>query len=127
MISKLLPWLKRSPRRPLVTEIRATKLEFLGEQDGPIERDLKARWLPILSANADISRAFLARATYQDGALHVVLGLCSKKQADLALINALRIPYAALMHKDCPLDMSFLNKEQECQLEKVCAPFYTAA
>ena len=49
-------WLKFGPERRLITEIRTPKISFLGEQDGPVERTLKACWLPILSANPQIRR-----------------------------------------------------------------------
>ena len=127
MLLSLLPWLKKKPQRKLVTPVRVETIRFVGEQDGPVERDVKARWLPILSANPQIRRAFLVRAAYEgDEGQHVVLALCSSGAPDPALIDALRVPYAAMFHRDCPLDMGFPSPAQESQIEKVCPPFYTA-
>jgi hypothetical protein len=120
-------WLKIKPQRKLITQLRVPKFSFLGEQDGPVERTVKAQWLPILSARGEIRRAFLVRASYEGSKdVHVVLALCSNGGADLGLIEALRVPYAAIFHHDCPLDMVFANSTQESQIEKVCPPFYAA-
>jgi hypothetical protein len=92
-----------------------------------VEREVKARWLPILSANPQVRRAFLVRASYDgESSQHVVLALCSSAGSDSALVAALREPFAAIFHRDCPLDMAFANSAQESQIEKVCPPFYTA-
>jgi hypothetical protein len=120
-------WLKIRSKRKLVTPLHVQKVKFLGEQDGLVERAVKARWSEILSAYPEIRRAFLVRASYEaSNDMHVVLALCSNAGADQGLIEALRIPYAALFHQDCPLDMVFANAPQESLIEEVCAPFYTA-
>jgi hypothetical protein len=120
-------WLKLRRQRKLITQLQIPTFSFLGEQDGPVERTIKAQWLPILSARAEIRRAFLVRASYEGSKdVHVVLALSSKSGPDLSLIEALRVPYAAVFHRDCPLDMVFANSAQESQIERVCPPFYTA-
>jgi hypothetical protein len=120
-------WLKLKRQRKLITQLQIPTFSFLGEQDGPVERTIKAQWLPILSARAEIRRAFLVRASYEGSKdVHVVLALCSKGGPDLSLIEALRVPYAAVFHRDCPLDMVFANSAQESQIERVCPPFYSA-
>jgi hypothetical protein len=120
-------WLKIKPQRELITEVRGGQITFIGEQDGPVERTIKARWLPILSAHVEVRRAFLVRATYEgQNGVHVVLALCSNAGADLKLIEALRVPYAAIFSRDCPLDMGFVTSTQESEIERVCSPFYTA-
>ena len=111
----------------LVTQLPVPNFDFLGEQDGPVERTVKARWLPILAARPEIRRAFLVRASYQGlKDVHVVLALSSSAGPDLSLIEALGLPYAAIFSRDCPLDMVFVNATQESQVERVCLPFYTA-
>ena len=120
-------WLKIKPKRKMVAQQHVAKVKFLGEQDGPVERTIKAQWSTILSTRPQIRRAFLIRASYEgSNEMHVVLALCSKAGADLNLLEALRVPYTAIFHPDCPLDMVFANSTQESHIEKVCAPFYTA-
>jgi hypothetical protein len=121
-------WLKIKPKGKVTTRLHVAKVKFLGEQDGPVERTIKAQWSAILSTRPEIRRAFLVRASY-DGSndMHVVLALCSTASADSRLLEALRVPYAAIFHRDCPLDMVFADFTQESHIEKVCPPFYTAA
>jgi hypothetical protein len=127
MSLRLPSWLKFGPERWPITKIRAPTISFLGEQDGPVERTLKARWLPILSANPQIRRAFLVRASYEaPNDIHVVLALCSTGADDRSLVEALRVPYATIMGPDSPLDMMFASSAQESEIEKVCPPFYAA-
>ncbi len=127
MSLSLPSWLKLKPQRRLVTQLRRPSFTFLGEQDGPVERTLKGRWLPILSARPEIRRAFLVRASYDGSSdVHVLLALCSSGGSDPSLVEALRVPYAAIFHRDCPLDMVFITQAQESQVDAVCPPFYTA-
>lgn len=127
MSLNLHAWLKKKPQRELVTSVSVQKLRFLGEQDGPVERDVKERWMPILRASPPIRRAFLVRALYEGHpGPQVILALCSSGGPDDALVEALRVPFAAIFHRDCPLDMAFLTPAQESQIEPVCGPFYTA-
>lgn len=92
-----------------------------------MERTIKAQWIPILSAHPDVRRAYLVRAAYEHPEdVHVLLALYSSGSPDPGLVEALRIPYAAIFHQDCPLDMVFVNSVQESHIEKVCPPFYTA-
>jgi hypothetical protein len=102
-------------------------MRFLGEQDGPVERDLTSQWRPILAERPEVRRAFLVQASYgEDQELHVVLALCTGGVSDLELVKSLRLPFAALLSNDCPLDVAFVNPTQEAQLSNVCAPFYEA-
>src|ERR1700757_1007170 len=102
MSLRLPSWLKVRPERQPVTQITAPKIGFVGEQDGPVERTLKERWLPTLSARPEIRRAFLVRAAYEGpNDIHVVLALCSSRAADRSLVEELRVPYAAIFSRDC--------------------------
>jgi hypothetical protein len=125
MSFSLTAWIKSKPQRKLVTPVSVGKLRFIGEQDGPVERDLKVQWLPILTAAPQIRRAFLVRCSYDQGDQHVVLALCSTGGPDLGLVEAMRVPYARAFHRDCPLDMMFATAAQEALIENVCPPFYT--
>jgi hypothetical protein len=123
----LLSWLRKNPQRERVISASVQKLRFLGEQDGSVERDVKERWVAILRASPPIRRAFLVRALYEGQPdPQVILALCSSSGPDAALVAALRVPFADIFHRDCPLDMAFVTPAQESQIEPVCRPFYTA-
>jgi len=122
-------WLKRGPQFTVkaVVQVEVPSVTYLGEQDGPVEGTVKARWLPILSTRPEIRRAFLVRASYEGQSdVHVVLALCSTSAPDRRLIDDLRAPYAAIFSRDCALDMVFLKPAEESDIEKVCRPFYAA-
>jgi hypothetical protein len=122
-----LNWVRgRSTHRP-VTEVRTPRVQFVGEQDGPVERRAKAEWVPILRANLIIDRAFLVRTIYMDNTQHVVLALCSGGAPDVDLVHKLRAPYAQIFSSDCPLDMASVSAAQKSEIEKVCPPFYIAS
>ena len=124
MTLDVFAWLKRAPKRPDVAEVRTSGVQFVGEQDGPVEQRVKAAWTPILAATPKVSRAFLVRALYADSSQHVVLALCNGGSPDMDLVRALRVPYAAIFSSDCPLDMAFVSAAQEAQIARVCPPFY---
>jgi hypothetical protein len=130
MPSNPLSWLTpawfRKMQRQQVLQVQTTSLRFLCEQDGAAERQIKEQWLPILEGAPHIRRAFLVRAQYADQTEHVILALSSTDGSDAALMDALRIPYAAIFREDCPLDMAFINEAQQSHIERVCPPFYTA-
>ena len=122
-------WLKRGPQFAVetVVQVEVPSVTYLGEQDGPVERTMKARWLPILSMRPEIRRAFLVKASYKGQSdVHVVLALSSTSAPDRRLIDELRVPHAALFSRDCALDMMFLKPAEESDVEKVCRPFYAA-
>lgn len=121
-------WLKRGPQFKAIGRVYVPKVTFAAEQDGAVERTLKARWLPILAAHPEIRRAFLVRAAYEGQQdVHVVLALCSNSPANEKLADALHVPYATLFSRNCPLDMAFVTSAQESEIERVCLPFYTGA
>jgi len=120
--------LKRGPQFKAIGRVYVPKITFIAEQDGSVERTLKARWLPILAAHPEIRRAFLVRATYEGQQnVHVVLALCSNGLGDVKLLESLRVPYAAVFSRNCPLDIPFVTSTQESEIEGVCPPFYTRA
>ena len=128
MLFSFLSWLPRKSQRGSATQIITARVKFLGEQDGPVERTIKDQWIPILAAHSNIRRAFLVRAAYErPDDVHVLLALCSNDGPNAGLVDALRVPYAAIFHRDCPLDMVFVSAAQEAHIESVCSPFYTAA
>jgi hypothetical protein len=110
-----------------IGRVYVPKITFIGEQDGEVERTMKARWLPILAAHPEIRRAFLVRAAYEEQQdVHVMLAPCSNGPGDVKVIESLRVPYAGIFSRDCPLDMAFVTSTQQSEIERVRPPFYTA-
>lgn len=124
-----MKWLKRMLGHADAPEVHVQPdIQFLGEQDGHVEQDIKARWMPILAQNASVQRAYLAIVSYDRAATHQpALCIRHSKSEDPALVDALSEPFRQKFNTDVALDIMFLRPEQEAQVMKVCKAFYEAA
>jgi hypothetical protein len=123
-------WFKKAFGKSANTIDAHTKhdVQFLGEQDGPIEQEIKARWRPIFVTFPDVLRAYLTIASYDQLRTHqVVLCIYSKVGEDQLLINALAQPFREMFNSQTPLDITFISSFQEEDVKKVCKPFYEAS
>ena len=100
------------------------RIEFLGEQDGDVERELKSRLISVLAGFSVVQRAYLVRVGFQpDAAPSVALCLVSE-QHDPAIVEKVRRQFASLFAADVFLDMLFLDPSAEADVARVCSPFY---
>jgi type III secretion system (T3SS) SseB-like protein len=107
--------------KPLFRKVRP-----LGEQNGPVERDLKAQITPLLRAEATIKRAYLCRATYDpEPEVNVVLCLIAPEE-NLELIQHINRVFASIFASAEHLDIAFINEAEEAEIGRVCRPFYAA-
>ncbi len=122
-------WLKKTFGKSTNAETRKERnIRFLGEQDGQIEKEIKARWQPILATFPDVLCAYLAIASFgQSQNYQVVLCIRSKMGDDPRLVDALLQPFRELFNAATPLDIMFLNVAQEADVKKVCRAFYEVA
>jgi hypothetical protein len=86
-----MKWFKKTFGKAAGAETRKEyAIRFLGEQDGQIEKEIKARWQPILATFSDVRRAYLAIASFdQSQNYQVVLCIQSKKGDDPLLVMLL--------------------------------------
>ena len=98
---------------------------FLGEQDGPPERDLKAKLSEFFVRNGTVHAAYLAIVQYPGSNAHHV-AVCMKATAvdDPALAEEVGSAFRALFGGHEHLDILFLKGLQEVQLARVCRPFF---
>jgi SseB protein C-terminal domain len=122
-----MKWLKHLLGRPALAESwTLPQVEFVGEQDGPFEQDLKTRWKVVLSQHPEVQRAYLALAAYNQGESHQpVLCIRSSGEKDVRLVHELAAPFKDLFARDCALDIMFLTAEKEEQVRKVCRAFHS--
>jgi SseB protein C-terminal domain len=100
-------------------------LDFLGEQDGELERELKQKIVLILEESREIKSAYLAIADYRDGSSpSVVLCLRSEKGDDPTLGLRIGKVFAELFNAKEHLDVLFMNSRKESAVRAVCSPFY---
>jgi hypothetical protein len=108
--------------------LRAQRIEFLGEQDGPPERTLKAALAAAFAAQQTVEKAYLARVRYDESTEPAVaLCLASATPNDTALLEAIRQAFAAVFRAGTHLDILFVAPSDVPRLEGACAPFWFRA
>ena len=101
---------------------------FIGEQDGVPERALKQSLSALFSRNAEVQKAFLARAHYGDAKNSTVcLAIAARNIAESALVREVQTVFASQFNRSAHLDIVFLTSKQERRIASVCRPFYQAA
>lgn len=115
------------PRKSRPEERRELRIEFLGEQDGPSERDLKVALRGELERHAAIKRAYLARIGFAPAASPTVaLCLVPTSAEDAAIVKAVGKIFEGQFASGVPLDILFPSVDQEADLRRVCRPFFEA-
>ena len=114
------------PQRREPQVYRQTRVEFLGEQDGAPERDLKRELRDAFAEYPGIAQAYLALVGYQPAdQKSVALCLVSKVPDDEAVVRRVADIFARSFGKDVRLDIIFVDKDQHADLQRVCQPFFT--
>jgi hypothetical protein len=114
---------KSSPKKP--EKLRVQTIRFIGEQDGPVEKILKAKLIDLFRADEIITKAYLVKVNYSDGANdNVVLGLRAELGPDEEIVKQASKIFASIFNPKDHLDIIFLAKSQETELAKVCNSFY---
>jgi hypothetical protein len=100
-------------------------VEFLAEQDGVPERELKAGLRRVLQ-DGSAKRAYLAVVRYSDDpACHVALCIVPGLNADVgSLVRQCHDVFASIFRTNVHLDIIPVNTTQEISLKQVCSPFF---
>jgi SseB protein C-terminal domain len=126
MFRHLHRWLTEKPK-PLVQPHHPSKVEFLAEHDGLVERQLKARWTSILQTHPTARRAYLAQVRLSEARTpSVALAVITTNGVDAALMGKLAAEFKTLMASSQFVDILFSSEAQETQLARVCKAFYAA-
>ena len=109
-------------------EFNSQGVQFIGEQDGEPERDFKREISAFLKQLKEPVRAYLCRVTYPPGnddidSFNVALCLVSKSDTKSEMLKGAASIFRRMFGKHEHLDMMFVNKDQEADLEQVCSPF----
>lgn len=119
-------WFKRklTPSRPPQTFTPA-RIDFVGEQSGPVEDEIKARFREILVATPAVQSAYLARLSYGESpGYSVAVCIRSSVGVDERLEKRLAQIFIEMFRRDERLDTLFMREDQEAELRKVCRAFY---
>jgi hypothetical protein len=119
-----MSWFNPSPKKHPQKMVVAQP-HFVGEQDGPPERELKERLVAFFHRDQSVQTAYLARAMYgEQGAVNVALCLRTQFGPDGGLAEKVGRIFATMFGSHEHLDMVFLTPAQETALAKVCTPFF---
>lgn len=105
-------------------EMRVPQIQFVGEQDGPVEREFKQRLIEFFGHDRRVDAAYLARVAYSD-ATPVVVALCLrvKPEEERVLAESAAQVFSSMFGRHEHLDILFLDAQQETELSKVCPAF----
>jgi SseB protein C-terminal domain len=104
----------------------AAEIQFLGEQDGQPERDLKVLLIDSLKREKQVQRAYLARIS-SGGHKQITVALCVWANADSdhsAIVKVVSDAFASVFHTSQFLDIMFLSDVQEAELRNCCSAFF---
>lgn len=113
-------WDLRSPQSFLPEPI-----DFVGQQVGPVEDDLKSAFRQVLGTTPTAQSAYLARI-YRGKAPQASVAVCVRSTTgmDLKLEERLLEIFRARFRGDQRLDILFVLEGEEARLREVCPPFY---
>ena len=101
------------------------EIEFLGEQDGMVERQLKDALVALLRRDPTVDRAYLARVRYDGTTNGVALGLLTDGDDESeALVKQVGAAFASIFNAKAHLDIIFLTDQRDTEIRRVCAAFY---
>jgi hypothetical protein len=104
------------------------KILFLGEQDGAIERELKAKLTNCFTSKQTVSSAYLVRVSYEEApGPQVALCIRSGEGPAMELVECSGKIFGSLFDPREHLDIFFLSETQLAVVEQVAKPFYAAS
>jgi len=111
--------------KPKPTSFRPPKIDFLGEQDGIPERELKIEIAKVLEEQPTVMRAYLAIVRYGASSPSVALCLADKTLHIEKIVLRIGQIFQKMFNVDECLEIFIINPSQERKLMKVCKPFFS--
>lgn len=109
-------------------EMQVAQLVFLGEQDGPPERELKEQLAKLFLSSSTVKSAYLARIAYESQSTPgVALCLRTESAQDQTLVENAGKIFASMFGTSEHMDIVFLDERQETELLKVCRAFFCSS
>jgi hypothetical protein len=109
-----------------IETIHISTLRFLGEHDGPPERELKSRLIQLFRCEREIRKGYLAVVAYQDSGTPVVALCLSADAPSPTVVTKVGQIFHSTFASHQHLDLVFLSESQEAELAMCCTPFYCA-
>lgn len=106
-------------------EFRESEIEFLAEQDGIPERELKSELRNCFQCSAAVLRAYLAVVRYSGKPDHLVaLCLVARPNSESEFVSRISEVFSKMFSSRQHLDIMLIDEAQEMNLSKVCRPFF---
>jgi hypothetical protein len=116
---------KDLPRPHMVLTLKPKELRFIGEQDGPVERELKKNLVPLLASHPEVLRAYLARVGFGEESQEKSVAVCLRSdKKDEQLVREIMAVFFRMFAKPMHLDVIFISDRQESRLAPLCVPFF---
>ena len=110
-----------APKHPEL--IRVRQLEFICEQDGPLEKILKTKLSDFFARDRSVRCADLAQIKFGEQT-SVALCLNTIFGPDRGLAEKIGNIFKTVFNAKCHMDIIFLNVAQELQIKNVCNAFF---
>lgn len=109
-----------------VQTLQSRRILFLGEQDGPIERELKSHLTACLIADGEIAVAYLARVSLMETpGISVALCLYRDTKSREALLLCVSSAFQSRFNAAEHMDIMFLSDAQKQEIDQVAKPFFS--
>lgn len=106
--------------------LRPDRIQFIADQDGLPERELKATLTKLFDQHGSVGRAYLVRVKYDEAPeISVALCLASATPTDAPLVDGIRKAFAARFQTGNHLDILFVSASEVPRLERTSVPFYS--
>jgi hypothetical protein len=99
-------------------------IDFLGEHDGPSERELKTKLVQLFRADGRVHRAYLAVLAYPPSPdVHIALCLKALAGSEESLVDSIGSVFRAMFVAEVHLDIAFLTDSDEQRLKQSLSDF----
>lgn len=116
-------------RQKKIEVLKASRIEFLYEQLGDSETELKQKLIKIFHGNERVMLAYLVSVRYREESDQIKVALCVKHSTgqDFRLLQEVGAEFGKMFNNQESLDVMFLKREEEERIAIVARPFYRSS
>lgn len=105
-------------------ELSANEINFVGQQDGDVERGFTTRVAHLLNQSGQGEVGYLCRVHYGDpNDISIAVCIATSGKPNSTTLDGIASIFRDMFGTHEHLDMLFVNEEQESRLRAVCKPF----
>lgn len=110
----------------MTQQLGPADVRFVGQQDGPIEKDFTSRLSAFFEQKKANLAAYLCRVHYGDPSqVSVAICLASPDGQQIEIVDGISLIFREMFGQHEHVDIMFIGEEQVLSIEQVCRPFYT--